>query len=160
MAARMIELDVKPELEIYDTGHVDAALRLLDEGLLVEPLQVSVVMGVRGGMAATPDNLVHTLRMLPESAIWQVIAIGRAHLPMTAIGLAMGGNVRTAMEDTLYMRRGELAVSNESLVERLVTLTRALDRIPSDVSATERFLGLAPRGDSTAPLPSRVASAE
>ena len=57
LAARMRELDVKPELEVYDTGHLDACIRLWEEGLLAEPLQFSLVLGVRGGMAATPDNL-------------------------------------------------------------------------------------------------------
>jgi uncharacterized protein (DUF849 family) len=59
LAARMRELGVKPELEIYDTGHLDVCMELLREDLLEEPLQFSIVLGVRGGMAATPDNLVH-----------------------------------------------------------------------------------------------------
>ena len=100
LAGRMRELDVKPELEIYDTGHLDACLRLWQEGLLAEPLQFSIVLGVRGGMAATADNLLTMVRRLPPEAIWQVIAIGRANLELTAMGLALGGNARTGMEDT------------------------------------------------------------
>jgi 3-keto-5-aminohexanoate cleavage enzyme len=65
LAGRMRELGIKPELEIYDTGHIDAALRLRDEGLLSEPLQFGIVLGVQGGMAARPDNLLHVVRALP-----------------------------------------------------------------------------------------------
>ncbi len=77
LAARMRDLGIKPELEIYDTGHLEACLRLWQEGLLAEPLQFSLVLGVRGGMAATADNLLTMVRRLPPGAIWQVIAIGR-----------------------------------------------------------------------------------
>lgn len=65
VAARMMELQVKAELEIYDSGHLEVCLDLLKEGLLVEPLQFSVVMGVKGGIAATPENLLHTIHRLP-----------------------------------------------------------------------------------------------
>ena len=119
LAARMLELGVKPELEIYDTGHLEVALQLAEEGLVPEPLQFSIVMGIRGGMPATPTALVQLVDRLPAGAVWQAIAIGRWNLPMTAIGLAMGGNARTGMEDALMLRRGVPAESNAQLVERL-----------------------------------------
>ncbi|WP_432825536.1 3-keto-5-aminohexanoate cleavage protein [Dactylosporangium sp. CA-092794] len=127
LAARMRELGVKPELEIYDTGHLEACLRLLDEGLLVQPLQFSIVLGVRGGMAATADNLLMMVRRLPPGAAWQVIAIGKANLELTAIGLALGGNCRAGLEDALYLRKGELANGNVGLVSRARTLAEDLD---------------------------------
>jgi uncharacterized protein (DUF849 family) len=128
LAQRMRELGVKPELEIYDSGHLDVALRLLEDGLLVEPLQFSIVLGVRGGMAATPQNLMSLVDRMPETAVWQVVAIGRANLPITAIALALGANARTGMEDTLQVRRGEPARSNAQLVERLARIAAALER--------------------------------
>jgi 3-keto-5-aminohexanoate cleavage enzyme len=143
LATRMRELGVKPELEIYDTGHLDASLALHAEGLLAEPLQFSIVLGVRGGMAATPENLVHLVRRIPAGAAWQVIGIGRANLPMTAIGLAMGGNARTGMEDTLLLRRGVPASGNGQLVERLAGVARALERAPTQVEETRQLLSLA-----------------
>jgi uncharacterized protein (DUF849 family) len=142
LAARMRELDVKPELEIYDTGHLDAALALHAEGLLAEPLQFSFVLGVRGGASATAENLLAMIRRLPERSVWQVIAIGRANLELTAIGLALGGNARTGMEDTLLLRRGVRARSNAQLVERLVGVARSMEREPASVSDTEQRLGL------------------
>lgn len=142
LAGRMRELGVKPELEIYDTGHLDACLRLLDEGLLAEPLQFSIVLGVRGGMAATPQNLMMMVDRLPRGAVWQVIAIGRPNLELTAIGLALGGNARAGLEDTLYLRKGELARGNSPLVRRAVELARALDRPVADVKQAEALLSL------------------
>jgi uncharacterized protein (DUF849 family) len=142
LAARMRELDVKPELEVYDTGHLEVALALHGEGLLAEPLQFSFVLGVRGGAAATAQNLLAMISRLPEGALWQVIAIGRANLELTAIGLALGGNARTGMEDTLTLRRGVPVSSNAELVERLVGVARAIEREPSDVPETEERLVL------------------
>lgn len=142
LAARMQELGVKPELEVYDTGHLDACLRLRDEGLLAEPLQFSIVLGVRGGMAATAENLMTMVRRLPEGAAWQVIAIGRSNLELTAIGLALGGNCRAGLEDTLYLRKGELAPGSAPLVARAVALARDLDLEIADVDAARRQLQL------------------
>jgi 3-keto-5-aminohexanoate cleavage enzyme len=142
LAARMRELSVKPELEIYDTGHLEACLRLHEEGLLADPLQFSIVLGVKGGMAATADNLITMVRRLPPGAVWQVIAIGRASLELTAIGLALGGNARAGMEDTLYLRKGELTSGNRPLVERAVQLARDLERNVAPVAEAEALLGL------------------
>lgn len=142
LAGRMAELDIKPELEIYDTGHLEACLRLWAEGLLAEPLQFSIVLGVQGGMAATADNLLTMVRRLPPGAIWQVIAIGRANLELTAMGLALGGNARVGLEDTLYLRKGELAPSNLALVSRTVRLAQALDLPLASVEEAEAVLQL------------------
>lgn len=146
LARRMRDLDVKPELEIYDTGHLEVCLQMHGEGLLDDPLQFSIVLGVRGGMAATPDNLLTMVRRLPAGAIWQVIAIGRANLQLTAMGLALGGNARAGMEDTLYLRKGELTPGNRPLVERAVRLARDLDRPVASVAEAQMLLGLPARG--------------
>jgi len=143
LARRMLDLGVKPELEIYDTGHLYAVLRLRDEGLLPqEPLQVSLVLGVQGGMAATADNLLTMARRLPASTVWQVIAIGRANLALTAMGLALGGNARAGLEDTLYLRKGELSVGSLPLIERTVALVRDLDETVATVEETAHLLAL------------------
>jgi uncharacterized protein (DUF849 family) len=141
LAARMRELDVKPELEIYDTGHLEACMRLADEGLLAEPLQFSIVLGVRGGMAATPDNLLMMVRRLPPKCIWQVIAVGKANLELTAMALALGGNARAGLEDCLFLRKGVQA-KNLDLVRRAVALAEALDLSVADVKSAEQSLGL------------------
>jgi len=143
LAARMAALGVKPELEVYDTGHLDVALALRDEGLIADPLQFSIVLGVRGGAPATPQSLVSMVDRLPEGAIWQAIGIGRNNVAVTTMGLAMGGNVRTGMEDTLMLRRGVPAPGNAALVERLAAVARAIDREPATIAEAATSLGLA-----------------
>jgi uncharacterized protein (DUF849 family) len=145
LAARMRELDVKPELEVYDTGHLDACIRLYEEGLLATPLQFSIVLGVRGGASATPANLVMMVDRLPDDCVWQIIAIGRANLELTAIGLALGGNARAGLEDTLYLRKGELSPGNTPLVRRTAELARAMDLSIASVDETEAILSLPAR---------------
>lgn len=143
LAGRMQELGVKPELEIYDTGHLEAALRMRDAGLLTDaPLQFSIVLGVPGGMAATAENLVTIASRLPDDSVWQVIAIGRRNLELTAMGLAMGGNARAGLEDTLHIAKGELSQGNLPLVERAVMLATALDRTIASVDETAAQLNL------------------
>lgn len=129
-AARMLELGIKPELELFDLGHLHYALQLLSEGLLVEPLLVSFVFGKMGGMPADPGVLATLVRELPSGTAWQVIAVGKHHTPMTTIGLAMGGNVRTGFEDTRMVERGRIATSNAELVQRMVKIVRLLQRQP------------------------------
>lgn len=146
LASRMRELGVKPELEIYDTGHLEACLRLRDEGLLDDdPLQFSIVLGVAGGMAATPANLLTMVERLPEGAVWQVIAIGRANLTLTSMGLALGGNARAGLEDTLYLGKGKLCPGNLPLVERTVRLIESLDLTPAGSREVETMLALPAR---------------
>lgn len=144
LAARMIELGIKPEVEIYDTGHLEMMLYLLHKGLLVEPIQVSFVMGVRGGMKGDPALLAYLVRELPEGTSWQVIGVAKANLPMTTIGLAMGGNARTGLEDTLVLEPGVLVTSNAQLVERLVRIARSMQKEPATVGEVIERLKLSP----------------
>lgn len=140
LAGRMQELGIRPELEIYDTGHLEAALRLRDQGLLSGQLQFSIVLGVRGGMSATPANLQLMVDRLPEDCVWQIIAIGRENLRLTAMGLTLGGNARAGLEDTLYLRKGELASSSTPLVHRVALLVEALDGQVASVDDARRQL--------------------
>lgn len=96
-------------------------------------------------MAATADNLLTMVRRLPAGAIWQVIAIGKANLELTAMGLALGGNARVGLEDTLYLRKGELAPSNQALVTRTIRLAEALDLPIASVEEAEARLRLPQR---------------
>ena len=128
LASRMMELGIVPELELFDLGHLDAALRLRDKGLVPERMQVSIVLGVTGGLAATASNLTLMVDRLPPGTIWQVVAVGRANLPLSGMAAAMGGNLRAGMEDAIRLRKGELAPSNDALVQRAVDVVRAVDR--------------------------------
>jgi 3-keto-5-aminohexanoate cleavage enzyme len=136
LAEAMGERGIRPELEVYDVGHVRLCLELVRDGLIRPPLQFSFVMGVRGGMPGDPALLPLLSSMLPDGAIWQAIGIGRAQLPLSFAALALGGNLRVGFEDNVYFRRGELAESNAQFVQRAVQLIRAAGRevaTPDDV---------------------------
>jgi 3-keto-5-aminohexanoate cleavage enzyme len=128
LAKTMHERGIRPELEIYDIGHVPLCLELARGGLVPEPLQFSFVMGVRGGMPGDPALLPLLSSMLPEGAIWQAIGIGRAQLPLSLSALALGGNVRVGFEDNVHFRKGELAESNAQFVRRAVELVKTSGR--------------------------------
>jgi 3-keto-5-aminohexanoate cleavage enzyme len=123
---------------------VNLMLDLLKKGLVTEPLQVSFIMGMKGGMPADPMLLSYCVRELPEGTSWQVIAIAKANLPLTAIGLAMGGNARVGLEDTLYIRPKELATSNAQLVEQLVGVAKSMNLQPATVDEVVERLKLSP----------------
>ena len=128
------------EIEVYDTSHITNAMALVDEGVLTPPLHFSIVLGVGGGAPATPENLLHMVHQLPEGSTWQVVAIARYHVPTIAMAIAMGGNVRTGLEDTVYYRRGEPVESNAQLVERVVRLAHEIGREPATVEEAKATL--------------------
>jgi 3-keto-5-aminohexanoate cleavage enzyme len=145
LAGRMAARGVLPEIECFEAGHVQNALRLIEEGLLRPPFWFQFVLGVRGGAPATVKQLVHLVEMLPEGARWSVCGIGRAQLPLGMAAMAMGGHVRTGLEDNLYYRKGELAQSNEQLVARVVRLAEELGRPVATPAQARELLGLPPR---------------
>jgi 3-keto-5-aminohexanoate cleavage enzyme len=128
LAELMLERGIRPELEVYDFGHVGLCLDLVKRGLVKEPLQFSFVMGVRGGMPGDPALLPQLKAMLPAGTMWQAIGIGRAQLPLSFAALGMGGNVRVGFEDNVYFREGELAESNAQFVRRTVELVHTAGR--------------------------------
>ena len=119
-------------------------LDLPEKGPLTEPLQVSFVMGVKGVMPADPTLLSYCVRELRAGTSWQVIAIAKANLPLTTIGLAMGGNARVGLEDTIYIRPKELASSNAQLVEQLVGVAKSMNLQPASVDEVVQRLKLSP----------------
>lgn len=128
LAERMRARGLRPELEVYDFGHVRLCLELVREGLIAEPLQFSFVMGVRGGMPGDPALLPLLCSMLPEGSVWQAIGIGATQLPLSLAALALGGNLRVGFEDNVFWSKGVLAESNAQFVRRAVELTAAAGR--------------------------------
>lgn len=146
LAAHMKEKGVKPEIECFDTGQIDNAVRLIDQALIEPPFWFQIVLGVKGGAHASPRQLLHMVEMLPSGVPWSVCAVGRDQLPMNTIAMAMGGHARTGLEDNIYYRRGELAVSNAQLVARVVRIGRELGREIASPSEARSILGLPPLG--------------
>jgi uncharacterized protein (DUF849 family) len=116
-AARLQSIGVKPELEVFDLGHVSFARQLQSEGLLDDPPLFQVCLGIRWGAAAVTRNFVAMVDQLPEGANWAGFGVGAMEMPMVAQAVLLGGNVRVGLEDNLYLDRGVFA-SNAQLVER------------------------------------------
>ena len=135
------------EIEVYDLSHVANVLELVESGHLKAPLHFSIVLGIMGGAAATPGNLLHILDALPEGSSWQVVTVGKYHVRSTLLAMSMGGNIRTGLEDTIYYRKGEPVTSNAQLVERMVRLARELGREPATVEEAREMLGLNSHGE-------------
>jgi 3-keto-5-aminohexanoate cleavage enzyme len=141
-ARRLRDYGIVPEIEIFDAGMLDEAMRLLNMGLITEPLQFDFVMGVPGGIGAEPAHLVHLVRSLPPGSTWSVAGIGRHQLTLGTIALAMGGNVRVGFEDNIYYRKGQLAKTNAELVARVVRIAQELDRPIATPSQAREMLHL------------------
>lgn len=146
---KMNEFGVRPELEIFDKGHLTNARRLAAEGLLTFPQHVDFVLGVPGGLDATVANLADLVDALPHGCTWSVAGIGRQQLPMALAAIAMGGHVRVGLEDNLYYSKGRLA-KNEELVARVARIAEEAGRAVATPDEARVLLGLA-RQVSTAP---------
>lgn len=142
LAQRMNEHGVKPEIECFEPGHVWNALRLIDDGLLHAPFWFQFVLGVRGGSPPEVKQLLHMVEMLPAGAHWSVCGIGRAQLPLGMAAMAMGGHVRTGLEDNIWYHKGELAQSNAQLVARIARIAAELGRPLATPAQVRSLLGL------------------
>jgi 3-keto-5-aminohexanoate cleavage enzyme len=141
----MGELGIRPEHECFDSGHVANLDPLMDMGLLREPLQISCVMGVTGGIRATPENLAHMAGQIPGGAEsrnnWGVIGISRDQWRLVAAAAAHGGNVRVGLEDNFYLPDGEMARSNGDLMARARRLLEEVGRRAATVAEARELLG-------------------
>jgi len=130
------------ECEVYDVGHVTNILNLVDKGVLKGPVHFSLVLGIGGGIPASPENLLRLVDEIPEGSSWQVVTIGKPHLPMTMLGMTMGANIRTGMEDTIYYSKGEPVTGNAQLVERVVRMAHEMGREVATVEEAKQALHL------------------
>lgn len=141
-AERMRAVGVKPEIEVFDTGHIAQAQSLIDDGLIETPPYFQLCMGVGWGIEATPVNMHFMHSKLPAGAIWSVLGVGAAQLPMITMGLELGGHVRVGFEDNLYLEKGLLATSNAQFVERVVRLAGEMERQVASPPEARHILGL------------------
>ncbi len=142
----MRRLDIKPEHECFDLGHVGALEPLLDMGLLEPPLHVNFVMGIVGGVPPSARNVTAMADNLPEGPHhWSVIGVGREQWTLIAAGLTLGGSVRVGLEDNFYLPDGSMARSNGDLVAKARDLTRDAGRRPASVEEARSLMGVEPR---------------
>lgn len=139
----MIEKGVKPEVEVFDKGMVDYAIKYAKEGYILEPMHFDFVLGVQ--MAATARDLAYMVDSIPAGSTWTVAGVGRHEMPMAAMGIAMGGHVRVGFEDNVYLSRGVLAKSNGELVEKVVRIAKELGREIATPDEAREILGLKKR---------------
>jgi 3-keto-5-aminohexanoate cleavage enzyme len=127
-ARRMRAKGIAYELECYDVGHLEACLRLAEEGVIELPAHFDFVMGVRGGIQATEDNLIFLISKLPRGSTFNVAGVGRHQLPMAELSLRIGGHARCGLEDNIYLDKGVLAKGSYELVARVASLAREVGR--------------------------------
>ncbi|MEX2108895.1 MAG: 3-keto-5-aminohexanoate cleavage protein [Solirubrobacterales bacterium] len=146
----MRDLGIKPEHECFDAGHVANLDPLIDMGLLERtPLQISLVMGVNGGIRPTPRNVGFMADQIPGGANgenqWQVIGISRDQWKLLGASLVLGGNVRAGVEDNLYLPNGEMAKSNGDLIAKARQMAEDVGRRAATVAEARELLGVPPR---------------
>ena len=140
-AKRIQELGVKPELEVFDTGHMWFANKMHDEGLLDPPALFQICLGIPYGAPANTNSMKNMVEMLPKGSNWAAFGIGAMQMPMLAQAILLGGNVRVGLEDNLYLEKGVYA-SNGSLVEKAATIINNLGARVMNVKDARKKLGL------------------
>jgi uncharacterized protein (DUF849 family) len=126
MARQIRELGVRPEIEVFDTGHLAFAKQLVAEGLVDDPPLVQLCLGIPYGAPDDPSTLLALVHNLPERCVFTAFSIGRMQLPYVAMSVLVGGNVRVGLEDNLWLERGVKA-TNGDLVGRAVAILEAMN---------------------------------
>lgn len=142
IAAVIAEAGVKPELEIFDTGHLALALDMIGRRLVTATPLFQIVMGVRWGAPANAETLVAMKSMLPPRAVWSAFGVSKFQFPMVALAVVAGGHVRVGLEDNLYLAPGELAPDNASLVRKARAIVEVLGESVATPDDARNILGL------------------
>lgn len=124
----MRDQGIKPEMEVFNDGHLNEVHSLLERRELADPAYATLIFGGGTLTRPRPRNLLNAISNLPDGALFNTLAFGRHQLPFTTMGIILGGHVRVGLEDNVYYRKGELATSNAQLVQRVVRLANELGR--------------------------------
>ena len=141
MAARYAEIGVKPEMEVFDLGHLRFANQMVAEGIIKGPAMYQVCLGIPWGAGADPATMMAMVNQLPGDAFWSGFGISRTQMPMAAQAMLLGGNVRVGLEDNLYLEKG-VPASNAELVEKEVRIIKDLGGRVCDTDETREKLGI------------------
>lgn len=147
LAAEVVKEDVKPEFEIFDTGHLDSAMYYVNKHGIPGNPHMQFIMGVGGSMPGTAENLAFMVGHLPKGATWSVSGIGKAHMPMMLAGLALGcDGLRVGLEDNIMYGKDEngnkIIATNEMLVKRAVELAKLAGREIATADDAREILGI------------------
>lgn len=146
LATRMLENDIKPEIEVFDVAMLYSAANLVKRGLLKAPVHVQFVMGISNAMPARRSLLDFLLSELPEvlpGATWTAAGVARHQFDVNKWCLELGGHCRTGLEDNIKFDRDRVAVSNAELVKKIVDIAGEYDRHPATPEEARKLLGLA-----------------
>ncbi|MCP4432387.1 MAG: 3-keto-5-aminohexanoate cleavage protein [Gammaproteobacteria bacterium] len=141
MAKRIQELGVKPEIEVFEPGHIMFAKTLVNEGLIDGDPMFQLCLGIPHASPATAEILSVMKNLLPNNANWSAFGISRFEFNIVAMAASQGGNCRVGLEDNLYLNKGEFA-GNLQLVERAVRIIREVGREPATAAETAERLGI------------------
>jgi uncharacterized protein (DUF849 family) len=150
MARRVQALGVRPEIEVFDMGHLVLARQLIGEGLIDDPVMIQLCMGIPYGAPDDPTTLMAMVQNLPPACVFSAFSIGRMQLPYVAMAALAGGNVRVGLEDNIYLSKGVKA-SNGDLVERAVAILAAMNIRVLTPAEVRRKLKLRGASVSSAP---------
>ncbi len=147
LAQEVVKEDVKPEFEVFDTGHIDSVMYYVNKWNIPKPPHIQFIMGVGGSMPGTAENLGFLVDKLPEGATWSVSGIGRAHMPMMLAGLALGcDGLRVGLEDNVMYGKdadgNKIIATNVMLVERAVALAKLAGREIATAQEAREILGI------------------
>jgi uncharacterized protein (DUF849 family) len=145
MAARIKAAGVKPEIEVFEPGHIIFANQMIEEGLIEGAPMFQLCLGILYASPATSEAMAFLKSLLPENARWSAFGVSRRQFPMAAEAVAQGGNLRVGLEDNLYLAKGEFA-SNAQLVEKAVEIVRDAGAEPAEPARAREILGLARTG--------------
>jgi uncharacterized protein (DUF849 family) len=143
MAARIKAAGIKPEIEVFEPGHIIFAKQMIEEGLIEDPPMFQLCLGILYASPATAEAMTFLCSLLPESARWSAFGVGRRQFPIAEEAVAQGGNLRVGLEDNLYLGKGEYA-SNGQLVEKAAEIVRGGGAEPAEPARAREILGLAP----------------
>ncbi|MFC7132933.1 MULTISPECIES: 3-keto-5-aminohexanoate cleavage protein [Salinibaculum] len=140
--AEMVDRGIKPELEVFNDGHLNEVHGLLERRAVADPVYATLIFGPGTLTRPRPRNFINAIDNLPDGALFNTLGFGRHQLPFATLGLLFGGHVRVGLEDNVYYRRGELAESNAQLVERVVDVAETLGRPVATPKQARDLLGL------------------
>lgn len=141
---RMIELGIKPELEVFDKSMIDMALRLHRKGYIQSPMHFDFVMGVNGGITGELRDFTFLRESIPSDATYTVAGVGRFEFPLAGYAIVDGGHVRVGFEDNIYLSKGVMAKSNGELVEKVANMAKAFGREIASPAEARKILSLPP----------------
>lgn len=137
---------VKPEIEVFEAGHIRLAVRLIEQGHLLAPAHFQFCLGIEWSMPASAQALAFMKSLLPADCTWSAFGIGRQQFPIVAEAVSQGGHVRVGLEDNLYLEAGVPAPDNAALVRKAISIIEGKGAHSASPAEARKILGLAVRG--------------